>query len=116
MGSRDWNTKSTPTANQNTPAASIYDREMRQIEKLGYELNQKFAHKELTTKNINDMTLETQNRFAALGFKVELIVDEETGYYTFSIIGRTEKHDFDIEEKIWEVKRAKERNEHISEL
>ena len=33
-----------------------------------------------------------------------------------NIIGRTEKHEFDVEEKVWEVKRAKKENKQVKEL
>lgn len=63
------------------------------------------------------MMNEVQNRFAEIGFKVELIVDKETGNFTFDIIGRTDSnHEFDYEKKQWEVKKSKEVNESIQEL
>ena len=80
------------------------------------KMNQKYSKMDMNDRNLRDMTVETANRFAEIGFKVELVMDNETGNFTFDIVGRIQKHDFDIEEKIWEVKKAKEKEEILPEL
>lgn len=63
------------------------------------------------------MINEVQNKFAELGFRVEPLVDPETALITFDIVGRVDnRHEFDIEKKIYEVKKSKERNEEIQEI
>lgn len=63
------------------------------------------------------MMNEVRNRFAEIGFDGELLVDQETGYFTFNITGRIgEKQEFDYEKKGWEIRRAKDRNENVREI
>lgn len=62
------------------------------------------------------MMNEVQNKFADLGFKVDPVVDPETGYFTFDIIGRISNHEFDYEKKGWEVRKAKETGDTVNEL
>jgi len=101
---------------QQLPAASIYDRELEKIYALIGLLQQKWSMKEANNKNVRDMQVEATNRFADLGFKVVVGVDRDTHLYTFDIIGRTDKHEFDPEEKSYEVKKAKAEGKIVREL
>ena len=98
------------------PLVNTYDREAKKIKRLQYAITDKYSKLPATEENLRRMTNETTQRFADIGFKVSLVIDEKNGYFTFEIISRTEKHDFDIEEKIWEVKKAKEADENVEEL
>ena len=95
----------------------LYDRELKQIYPLWAQISYKYSKLPLNEKNLRELTVETQNRFAAIGFNVRLILDSESSNYTIDILGRIDKqHEFDVEEKIWEVKRAKKNDEFVKEL
>lgn len=80
-------------------------------------INHKYSKMTLTGSIVKEMISETQNRFANIGLKVDLTVDPRTGYFTFDVIGRINQNTgFDHEQKQWEVKKAKERNETIQEI
>lgn len=116
MSGNSYRPKMTTAANQQVPAASIYDRELEKIYSVMAQINEKYSKKLLDDNIVKQMQVETQNRFADIGFRVQAGVDPNTRLFTFDIIGRTEKHEFDPEEKQWEVKKAKKENKIIREL
>lgn len=93
------------------------DEETVAIFTLSQLLQQKYAHRTGTQKEIENLKYEASSRFAELGFVVQVETVEwtlGTGPISIAITGRIEGGSkFDREKKGWEVNQANQRGQHI---